>query len=190
MIKGGEKELDFFIPRPDKIHWNWPVKVALNKDRTELQIDWQSGGVQQSALDFISIALTKVSDSTKWLDWLSYDQWAKSSNADIDGIMVHNTKREGPALAELAEGDKLTLSVQAKARAEWNSHVIRTTDIVFDTIILLNTNLNDLFITDQVCNDLLHPSDILSIKSVTEDKLVHLMIELKNSIVSPQIKPA
>ena len=187
MIKGGEKELDFFIPRPDKIHWNWPVKVALNKDRTELQIDWQSGGVQQSALDFISIALTKVSDSTKWLDWLSYDQWAKSSNADIDGIMVHNTKREGPALAELAEGDKLTLSVQAKARAEWNSHVIRTTDIVFDTIILLNTNLNDLFITDQVGNDLLHPSDILSIKSVTEDKLVHLMIELKNSIVSPQI---
>ena len=178
MIKGAvNSENKIFIPRPDKIHWHWPL---VNQTETGLEIDWQLSTPDESELDFISIGLFKANGDNV-LNWQSKDRWKQTKqNRTIKTEYVGN-------VASIALGDDLKLSLQIKERHEFSFNIIRTTDILFDTIILFNTNLQDIFLQDSLQNDLLHPSDIDSIISVEEQRIKHLIINLKTDIASRQV---
>ena len=66
--------------------------------------------------------------------------------------------------------------------------LVQATDLVFDTIVILNTNLNNLAITDFSGNQLIDISDIKELRSVTEDNERNIVLFLKNPIVASGIK--
>ena len=61
------------------------------------------------------------------------------------------------------------------------------TDFVFDTIVIQDTNIDQLSITDQLNRELIHPSDIREIKAITEGGERGFVIFLNNPVVSPVI---
>ena len=179
LILNGENQSGaFFIPRPDKVHWNWPVDMV--KLDNGVKVDFMANS-QANRLDFISMAILNENQSV-FLDWKSYEQWAQNKK---NGVV--EASFTGGALGALAVGDKKILALQVKDYPEFAVNFLKTTDFLFDTIILLNTNLNMVYLRDQLGNDLIHPTDFKSIKAVNESNLRHILIELNNDIVSKQV---
>ena len=175
-----EESPAFFVPRPDKAHWHWPV--ALEDLGGGLSVRFALNG-QAERLDFVSMALLNE-DQTVFMPWQGLNKWKQNRSADGQSITA---LFDGGALGALNAGDKKVLAFQVKDYPELVLNCIKTTDFVFDTIILLNTNLKALYLKDQTGNDLIHPSDLKALTVQNEQGLRHLMIELKNDIVSPQV---
>ena len=72
MIKNGSQDENyFFIPRPDKVHWHWPISVKLLSDGLSLDF-LLSHSIDR--LEFISIGLLNE-DQTNFINWQNYDKW-------------------------------------------------------------------------------------------------------------------
>ena len=175
-----EESPAFFVPRPDKAHWHWPV--ALEDLGGGLSVKFALNG-EAERLDFVSMALLNE-DQTVFMPWQGLNKWKQNRSADGQSITA---LFDGGALGALNAGDKKVLAFQVKDYPELVLNCIKTTDFVFDTIILLNTNLKALYLKDQTGNDLIHPSDLKALTVQNEQGLRHLMIELNNDIVSPQV---
>ena len=63
----------------------------------------------------------------------------------------------------------------------------KMTDFCFDTIVIFDTNLDDISIRNSLGSYLIHPTDKLNYKEINEDGRRHILFELKNPIVSPEI---
>ena len=179
IIKNGSSlEQAFFIPRPDKVHWAWPV--AMRSVATGVSVDFKIND-PTDRLVFIAMGILNT-DQTNFLAFKDSNEWEQTKAGDII-----TAEYKGGALGALAVGDKKILSFQIKDYPELAINCIKTTDFLFDTIIILNTNLKAVFLKDQVGNDLLHPSDFRSLEYQTEQGLRHLILELNNDIVSEQV---
>ena len=179
IIKNGSSlEQAFFIPRPDKVHWAWPV--AMRSVATGVSVDFKIND-PVDRLVFIAMGILNT-DQTNFLALKDSNEWEQTKAGDII-----TAEYKGGALGALAVGDKKILSFQVKDYPELAINFLKTTDFLFDTIIILNTNLKAVFLKDQVGNDLLHPSDFRSLEYQTEQGLRHLILELNNDIVSEQV---
>ena len=171
-----EKSLGFFIPRPLKEE---VPAVSLEKDSDNLKLSFTPLGEVFPA-GFLSGVSLREEDKSAFTDFFDISELLQSGT-DFIAPDALNGKT-------LTEGDKFLLQLNLNQFNPFEIEFMKTTDIFFDTIVLLNTNLRDTHFLDNKDQELIHPSDIGKRIEVVEDGLRHSVLFLRNPITASTIK--
>ena len=170
----------FFVPQPSgDFHFLQNVIYEGSTFSFDLK-NFSTKGFTSTPINSFALLRNNVSViSTK----LIIDLIATADNSQ--GITKISAENETLSLS--VGSYQLRLEVEDLPSIEVN--ITQMTDLVFDTIVILNTNLTNLFVKDTMDRYLINPSDVREIKEVTEaDGSRHIVLFLKNTIVSPVIK--
>ena len=183
MIKGANNEvLDFFIPRPLKSGFHIVNDVKFEDDDLKLFLDIFGSEVEDSP--FISVKILNPNGT----DFMTSKQ-EKSGIKTVSGKeMDYTFKNAVTGLRALVSGDKFDLAFSVKDFPSFELNFTKMTDIFFDTLVILNTNIDDINIKNQLDNELIHPSDVQVFKSETENGLRHIVLMLNNPVTAGQIR--
>ena len=183
MIKGANNEvLDFFIPRPLKSGFHIVNDVKFEDDDLKLFLDIFGSEVEDSP--FISVKILNPNGT----DFMTSKQ-EKSGIKTVSGKeMDYTFKNAVTGLRALVSGDKFDLAFAVKDFPSFELNFTKMTDIFFDTLVILNTNIDDINIKNQLDNELIHPSDVQVFKSETENGLRHIVLMLNNPVTAGQIR--
>ena len=183
MISGANaKEKRLFIPiqSKDNFHFVNNYKQTSGNISFNLQRSTFTDNLSKS---FVAMALLKESDSSN-----ISGGWYNSNRFIYDTDRKTFTLANSDIIDSPATGTKVLLSFQIHDRDLTEITLLKLTDIFFDTIICLDTNINDLNLLDNNGNPLAHPSDYETIKEVTEDGLRHIFLKLKQPITTKELK--
>ena len=184
------KESRLFVPIQSKENFNFVQGYRQGRDTTantgNIAFNLQRTTFSTSLRDsFVAFALLNRSDervlSGKWFD-----------NADFsynDDIQTFDTGSLSNVPAPPAVGTKVYLAFRIDDRDSTEITITKLTDILADTIVCLDTNIDDLNLIDGVTNNpLAHESDYEAVKEVTEGGLRHVFIKLKQPITARQLR--
>ena len=183
MISGANsKEKRLFIPiqSKDNFHFVNNYKQTSGNISFNLQRSTFTDNLSKS---FVAMALLKESDNS-----VISGGWYNSNRFIYDTDRKTFTLENSNIIDSPATGTKVLLSFQIHDRDLTEITLLKLTDIFFDTIICLDTNINDLNLLDNNGNPLAHPSDYETIKEVTEDGLRHIFLKLKQPITTKELK--
>ena len=183
MISGANaKEKRLFIPiqSKDNFHFVNNYKQTSGNISFNLQRSTFTDNLSKS---FVAMALLKESDNS-----VISGGWYNSNRFIYDTDRKTFTLENSDIIDSPATGTKVLLSFQIQDRDLTEITLLKLTDIFFDTIICLDTNINDLNLLDNNGNPLAHPSDYETIKEVTEDGLRHIFLKLKQPITTKELK--
>ena len=183
MISGANaKEKRLFIPiqSKDNFHFVNNYKQTSGNISFNLQRSTFTDNLSKS---FVAMALLKESDNS-----VISGGWYNSNRFIYDTDRKTFTLENSNIIDSPATGTKVLLSFQIQDRDLTEITLLKLTDIFFDTIICLDTNINDLNLLDNNGNPLAHPSDYETIKEVTEDGLRHIFLKLKQPITTKELK--
>ena len=176
-----QSEPVFFVPKPSgNFHFLQNVKYEGTSFSFELK-GFSTKGFTQTPINSFSLQRNNLN---------------VISNKLINDLIVKNDN-ENRVTSILLENETLSLSngsyqfrLEVEDLPSLEVNITQLTDLVFDTIVILNTNITDLFVKDALNRYLINPSDVREIKEVIEtyDNSRHIVIFLKNTIVSPAIK--
>ena len=175
IITGGEEKPKFFIPN-NSGDFNYIEEVIYENNKLSFKFkNTYFDGLPDRV--FNSLSLTK--GNATLIPSTLEDQFLKLDN---------NTYQYKPDVATLPQGIDFFLNLEIEDLPIFEISMVQATDLVFDTIVILNTNLNQLSITDFSGNQLIDLSDVKEFRSVSEDNERNIVLFLKNPIVASGIK--
>ena len=182
MTKGANNsENRFFIPRPGQTGFHFIKDFKFSEN--DIDFSLINNGSEKDNTPFINFSI-KNKNGTIFKSVLNEISAVKKSTKEgFDYSFTDGAQ----GLRDLIAGDKFDLEFSVQDFPQLDINLIKLTDIYFDTLVLLNTNIDDISLFDQLGNDLIHPADIEQFKSETENGLRHIVLFLKNPVTSGQV---
>lgn len=167
-------ELQWFNPNPSG---DWHFIKDIESDGSSFSFTLDSNGSE------------KVSENP----FVSFNLNDSSSNSVIPITNEEDLNREGNTYSldtsyDFTEGD---YTIEFNVEDHTPFEVVFTQvqrDFFFDTIILLDTNLDDIYVTNTLDVPLIHSSDKYEFESVNELGERHVRLELRNPITAMEVK--
>lgn len=178
VLTGANKTTNrYFFPRPNKEIS--PYIIYFSTD-TDVRITLRKNGADElTNIPFNTIELNEAGGS-QVLAPQSITRAIKDNN---EFTFV------GAGITEPSVGTKFDLIMELEDNfPAFEISLVKLTDVYFDTLIVLNTNLDDINLYNSLDNELLHFSDIKEIKAVEEDGLRHIVMFLNNPVSSMEVK--
>ena len=185
MIKGGSNvENKFFVTRQGINDYHFLTKVEKNNDDMIFTLK-KNGSENFLTQTFNSVAIYNT--GVRNTPFIAAKLIHELFNVVTEGDLRKFTYKNAFQGKTINANDKFDFNIESEDYDEFSFNILKLTDMYFDTIILLNTNLDDIFLTDILNKPLIHPTDIENIKTETEDGLRHIVYFLKNPITAKSL---
>lgn len=165
----------FFIPRPSQFDTFFPLSIDINANDIVFSF---LPNTADKVLNIKSMGIKGPGSQTLMAD----TQISQAIINDFKFTFLQAGIDPGNSPADFM----LSLTVEDFSHMIFD--FLKLTDLFFDTVVLLDTNIDDLSLKDATGNELLHPSDILEIKSVEENNKRHVVMFLKNPVTTPNVE--
>ena len=180
------EELKLFIPRPGLpgFHFVEDLKIQDN----DLDFTLRKFGSFDISSQFINVSIQNPNGTDFIAAQDEQDgEYETDLDADLDNQIDYSFKNAAQGKRALVSGDKFNLVFTVQDLPSFELSIVKLTDIYIDTVVILNTNLDDVFLIDQLDQDLIHPSDVNIFKSEIENGLRHIVLFLKQPITAKNI---
>lgn len=178
VTNASQTEGRYFIPRPAIADSDYPVSI-IQKGRN-LEFTLQSNRASSLAVRPFNSVYIKRENNTRIGKVFNIGDAIRND----DHFLLNNWKLQDTLPAF---NTKYNLIFNVENFVNLDISFLKMVDFFFDTLVILNTNIEDISLKNSAGVELIHPSDIDSFKYVIEDNKRHIVLFLKNPISSQEI---
>ena len=166
----------FFIPRPSKESTIYPLSVGV--DGNEFNLSFLPNSANKT-LNIRAVGIRKSSDSSFLMEETAITRAIRNG---FDFIFPQSN----PIDVGVA-GQDFELLLTVEDYSPFVLDFLKLTDLFFDTIVILDTNIDDISLKDIGGRELIHPSDVESFEAIEENGKRNVVLFLKNPITAPNV---
>ena len=182
MIKGANNsENRFFVPRPGQTGFHFIKDLALFENNLDFEL--VNFGAESQNQPFLNVALLNKSGTS----FITQKPESSALKSARPGGWEYSFAGAGQGLRALVAGDKFDLLFTVEDYPELDINIVKMTDIFFDSLVILNTNLDDIQLYDSLGNELIHPAEVETFKSENENGLRHIVLFLSQPVTAGMI---